>query len=146
MVARKPPAKKKRVVRKKPAATEWTEGRKKAFITSVLRSGFRKWPNKFLVLKEAAVGKRINKSSNRLAEHYVCAKCKEEFPQKEIQIDHIKPIVGVEGFISWDKFIEGLFCDKENLQALCSECHKLKSKLENEERVKVRQSKGEEHA
>jgi 5-methylcytosine-specific restriction endonuclease McrA len=133
---------KRTVAKKKPAvrkpATEWTEGRKKAFITSLLRSGFRKFPPKSLVLKAAAVGKKINTKTKRVAEHYVCNGCKEHFPQKDVQVDHIDPVVGKEGFVSWDRFIDRLFCPKENLQVLCSECHTEKSRKENEERVKVR--------
>jgi hypothetical protein len=44
--------------------------------------------------------------------------------------------VGKEGFLSWDIFIERLFCGIENLQILCSECHKVKTKKETLERKK----------
>jgi 5-methylcytosine-specific restriction endonuclease McrA len=69
----------------------------------------------------------INPKSGRLAKKYRCASCKELFTSINIDVDHIKPIVGPEGFTTWDKFIENLFCPVENLQTLCKACHKAKT-------------------
>ena len=113
---------------------EWTEGRRNSFITSVLRRGFTKWPYKFEALNNAKIGKKINADTGRLAEHYECSSCKGHFPGKSVEVDHILPIVPVSGWNSWDSFIDGLFCPISNLQVICKECHKKKSKLENEER------------
>lgn len=108
--------------------SEWTAGKFRTFITGVLRSGFRKYPSKYETLKEASVGKQINKKTNRLAEHYRCAECKQVFPAKEVQCDHVSPVVDpIEGFVNWDVYIKRMFCGKENLQILCSTCHDKKS-------------------
>lgn len=116
---------------------EWTEGRLRSFITSTIRSGFRRYPPKFEVLKEAFTGKKTNTSSGRIASHYRCAKCQEEFPSKQVQVDHIDPVVDPKvGFISWDEFIKRLFCGSNNLQVLCLQCHLEKSKQEKEKRIK----------
>lgn len=70
-----------------------------------------------------------------MAAHYTCAECKYEFPAKEVQVDHISPVVvPSEGFVSWDKFITRLFCDKQNLQVLCKPCHKNKTAEEKKAR------------
>ena len=106
----------------------WTEGRKKSFITSILRGGFRKYPPKYVTLKDAFVGKKKNEKTGRIGSHYKCAKCKGVFPTKEVQIDHIKPVVDPKvGFIGWDIFIERLFCVSSNLQVLCLDCHTVKT-------------------
>lgn len=116
---------------------EWTEGRRRSFITSVLRAGSRKWPPKYKTLEQACVGTRTNEKTGRLAKHYKCAKCLDSFPAKEIDIDHIDPIVPVEtGFTTWDDFIKRLFCPVEQLQALCRVCHKEKSASERIRRNK----------
>jgi len=116
-------------------ATSWTEGRLKAFVTSVLRAGTRRYPPKFQTLSEAYVGQRLNTKTNREGKHYLCALCEGEFPAKEVVVDHIEPVVHPEqGFISWDVFIERLFCKKENLQVLCVGCHKIKSYNESQQR------------
>ena len=77
---------------------DWTEGRRKSFITSVLRSGYRRWPPKYETLKEAQSGKKENVKTKRIAMHYKCNSCKEDFPAKEVQVDHIEPVVDSKGF------------------------------------------------
>ena len=112
---------------------EWTPARKKAFVVSVLRSGTRRWPPKFLTLEEAKTSKKINPKSGRLAQFFRCNICKEEFPAKEIQVDHIVPAVDpTTGFTTWDSFVENLYCDKDNLQAACVSCHSAKTKKEKD--------------
>lgn len=52
-----------------------------------------------------------------------------------MEVDHIKPVVDPqEGFVSWDEFINRLFCEKDNLQALCKTCHKIKTAKEKKKR------------
>jgi len=109
----------------------WTEGRLKAFITSNIRNGFRRYPAKYETLKAALVGKKINKKTKRLCAHYRCNKCKEEYPSSEVQVDHKKPVVDPKkGFIDWNTYIARLFCDAKNLQVLCKPCHLIKTAKE----------------
>ena len=116
--------------------TRWTDGRLRSFITSTIRSGFRRYPAKYEALDLAKVGKKVNESSGRLAEHYRCNECKGDFPATQIHVDHILPIVSPEeGFISWDSFINNLFCKVEDLQILCKSCH-INGKTKEENRVR----------
>lgn len=109
----------------------WTPGRYKTFITSVLRAGSRKWPPRFQTLNEAKTEKKVNERTGRLAQHFRCASCQQEFPATGVQIDHKIPVVSPEtGFTTWDDFIARLFCEKENLQCLCTGCHDIKTKKE----------------
>jgi len=110
---------------------EWTLARFNSFITSILRSGSRRWGPKYTTLAAAKQGKQINKSSGRLAEHYRCASCLSDFPAKQVQVDHIIPM-GVGR--SWDDFINELYCEADNLQVLCKECHAKKTKLERKKK------------
>lgn len=111
--------------------SNWTEGRLKSFITSTLRGAFRKFPPKYETLKEAYVGIRHNGKTKRDGKHYRCAGCSGEFPTSEVNVDHIIPVVDPKyGFQGWDVFISRLFCSKDNLQVLCSNCHDLKTKEE----------------
>ena len=110
---------------------QWTDGRIRSFIVSVLRAGARKWPPKYETLAEAYTGKKLNPKTNREGKHYLCNYCNEDFPAKEVQVDHINPVVDpITGFTTWDDYIKRLFCDKANLQVLCTTCHKEKSKKE----------------
>lgn len=106
---------------------QWTLARFNSFVTSILRSGSRRWPPKYQVLNEAKTTKKINESTNRLAQHFLCAGCGTDYPAKQVQVDHIIPI-GYDK--SWDEWINGLFCERTNLQVLCLQCHKVKTQLE----------------
>jgi 5-methylcytosine-specific restriction endonuclease McrA len=109
----------------------WSKARIHAFIVSVLRAGTRRWPPKFETMHEAKTEKRKNQATGRQAQHYACAECKEDFPAKQVQVDHKKPVVDPKrGFVDWNTYIERLFCDKKNFQVLCLECHKVKTKKE----------------
>ncbi len=117
---------------------EWTEGRYRSFITSTLRGGMRRWPPKWKALKEAELGRKTNKKSGKLAMHYRCACCKDEYTAKDVQVDHMEPVVNpTTGFVSWDVYIDRMFCEKSNLQVLCTTCHKVKTKEEKNESTRV---------
>ena len=79
---------------------------------------------KILKWIEAQTGKKVNALTKRMGMHYKCKSCKNEYPAKQVQVDHIKPVVDTKiGFTSWDEFIERLYCSKDNLQVLCKMCH-----------------------
>lgn len=110
---------------------EWTQARFNSFIKSALRAASARWPPRYKSLKKASVGKKINWKTGRIAEHYKCNSCMKEFPAKEVQIDHIHPIISpVTGFTTWDEVIKNMFCEEENLQVLCILCHKEKTTAE----------------
>jgi cytochrome c553 len=113
---------------------QWTEARFNSFIKGALRSASQRWPPKYEKLNEAFVGKQINKSTGRLAKHFKCASCHEDFPQKEIEVNHITPVVPVSGFDSWDGVVERLFCEKDGLEVVCKTCHRSITNKENKER------------
>lgn len=106
---------------------QWTEARYESFIRSTLRSGSRRWPPKWEVLKDAFSRTGVNPKTKRTAKLYLCAQCKEENSSKDVQVDHVEPIGPTK---TWDEFIERLFCEKDNLQVLCKPCHKKKTKEE----------------
>lgn len=77
---------------------------------------------------------------------YLCAICKHTVPAsikvdgrriKNIHVDHIYPIVDPNvGFQGWDVMVDRMFCEQDNLQALCEECHTAKT---NEEKAIAKQ-------
>lgn len=114
-------------VRKEYNGGVWTEGRFRGFITSALRGSMRRWPPKWETLRDARVGRKLNKKTGRKALHFRCASCRKEFPQNRVQVDHK---IAIGKCLTWDEFIEKLFCEKDNLQVLCKVCHKKKTKKE----------------
>lgn len=108
----------------------WTEARYKSFVVGNLRQSSRKWPPIGECLKAARVARG----------EYLCAGCGEVVPAttkvdgkrvKNVHVDHINPIVNpATGWVSFDSFINGLFCEPENLQVLCEVCHTIKTNNE----------------
>lgn len=122
---------------KKRNGGEWTEARFKSFVTSALRAASRRWPPKYKALKEAFAGRKVNAKTGKLAMHYTCAACKKLYVATDVQVDHIKPVVDPKkGFVSWDVYINRMFCEIEDLQVMCKPCHKIKTDQEKLERKK----------
>lgn len=97
----------------------------------------KRFPPKWKASKAAMVGRMVNERTGRLAEHYKCAACEGFFVARDVQVDHIKPVVDPDkGFKDWWTYINRLYCEKENLQVLCKECHKAKTNEERKARKK----------
>jgi len=130
------PLKLYQVTDKKRNGGEWTEARFKSFVTSALRAASRRWPPKYKALKEAFVARKVNAKTGKMAMHYNCAVCQKLYVASDVQVDHIKPVVDPKkGFISWDDFINRIFCEIENLQVMCRSCHSVKTQAEKKERT-----------
>ena len=99
-----------------------------------LRNASQKWPPRYSVLSKACLGQRINPKSGRMAKFYKCNKCLKAFVGKDVQVNHIQPVIPVSGFDSWDGVVERMFCEEQGLEVLCIPCHKQVTKQENDER------------
>ncbi len=99
-----------------------------SFIRSALRQKSRWWkPITECKLK----AKRTYKGTNKRQKfEYQCATCKNWFPEKQINVDHIKPAGSLNCAQDLPGFVERLFCEIDNLQVLCEKCHDVKTKLE----------------
>ena len=118
-------------------SNQWTEARYTSFVKSALRKA--RWPVKYEVLKDAQVGKKINAASGRIAMHFKCEECKGGFPQKQVAVDHISPVVDPAiGFKDWNTFIDRLFIEKGGYQVLCKPCHQIKCNEEKDVATKRR--------
>lgn len=116
---------------------QWTIARYNSFVKGALRSASQRWPPKYQTLNEACIGQKINPTSGRLAKFYTCNACKEAFPAKLVEVNHIIPVVPVTGFDDWNGVIERMFCEKEHLEVVCKVCHKSITKQENNSRKKI---------
>ena len=114
----------------------WTDARMRSFIVSTIRGGFGRYPNKYNVLKNAFVSKKVNKDTGRKSAHYRCASCKGIFPSAKVAVDHISPVVDpATGFVDWNTYVDRMFCSESGLQVLCEVCHTQKTKEEREQRT-----------
>ena len=114
-----------------------TNSKLKSWLISGLRRMTMRYPPRNEALRAAKTEKKINEKTGRMAQHYRCAGCLQEFPLSKMRADHIEPVVCPhKGFVDWNTYIERMFCVKENLQAICIGCHKMKSDEEKEKRKK----------
>lgn len=73
----------------------------------------------------------------RGGKQYICNECEKCFGSRLVQVDHIKPVVPLNmkaQDMSLDTYIRRLWCALSNLQVLCTECHKAKTKIEKSKR------------
>lgn len=117
---------------------QWTEARMNSFIKGALRSASVKWPPRYTTLHDACVGTRVNRKTGRMAKHYRCSRCQGDFPGKDVEVNHITPVVPVDGFDSWDGVIKRMFCEKDGLELVCKPCHKEITAEENNKRKKAK--------
>lgn len=67
-----------------------------------------------------------------------------DYPQAiagRMDVDHIDPVIPVEDSgkdKDWNKIINRLFCEEDNMQSVCSKCHLEKTKKERSERACIR--------
>ncbi len=123
-----------------------SEAEFRSFIISTLRKASVYWKPKNIAIWRARIRRGV----------YKCELCGTEWPvslpplpwrkrkRKNIQADHLEPAVPITGWESYDSFIERLFVEASEYQAICWECHsweKGKTKKENEERRKFKTKK-----
>jgi 5-methylcytosine-specific restriction endonuclease McrA len=99
-----------------------------SFIRSALRQKSRWWKP---ISQAKAKAKRSYKGPlKRQKFEYQCAECLQWFPDKEINVDHIIPAGTLRCANDLPGFVERLFCEVDNLQVLCQDCHDIKTKEE----------------
>ena len=106
-----------------------------SFIRSSLRRRTMVWlPIKQCKLKAKRPYKGISK---RQKFEYKCNVCKLYFPEKEVSVDHIKPVGTLTCANDLPQFVENLFCEEHNLQTICSKCHDAKTLKEKQSKKKT---------
>jgi hypothetical protein len=103
----------------------------RAWLMSALRKASRFWSPARECLTKARVTRGI----------YKCNLCSSQVGPKEIKVDHIDPVIPVEGFKDWDEVINRLFCEESGYQAICKTCHDAKTFAENELRRSCKKEK-----
>lgn len=127
---------KKKTVKRTPRAKSvkvrnagtMTESAFWSFIRSALRQKSRWW--KPITECKMKARRAYKGPSKRQKFEYQCNSCKAWFPEKQINVDHIKPAGSLNCKEDLAGFVERLFCELDNLQVLCESCHDVKTKLE----------------
>ena len=114
---------KKRNIDRPYCGGEWTKARFFQFIRTALRGASSRWKPKYQCVKFAETAKIVNRKTGRIAMHYQCSRCYNEFPRKEINVDHIVPVGSLNSFEDLPDFTRRLFCERNGLRVLCISCH-----------------------
>lgn len=96
------------------------------FTMQSLRRATYRWPFGHMAMKRQHIDRGL----------YQCESCKGSFGPKEINKDHVEPVIPVTGFKSWDETIKRMFCKSTEYQILCLDCHDSKTLVENQMRIK----------
>lgn len=100
------------------------------FIRSALRQKSRWWKP---ITECKMKSRRVYKGSNKRQKfEYQCNTCKKWYPEKQINVDHIVGAGSLNCSADLSGFIERLFCEQDNLQVLCYDCHNEKTQLEKQ--------------
>jgi 5-methylcytosine-specific restriction endonuclease McrA len=127
---------------------KWTEAQMRGFIMGCLRRGH--WPPKREVLNSQFVKRGPSPISGRACNLHKCECCGELFPKTNRQADHIEPVVPLNGrwgdatsFLgyNWNEVMMRMFVDSGKLQAISKDCHKAKTKQENQQRKAIKQER-----
>lgn len=122
-----------KVIKTRNAGT-FTEGAFWVFIRNSLRRRSIVWKPISLCRERA---KRVYTGPNKRQKYeYQCNLCKKWFKGTEVAVDHIKPVGSLRGAEDLPKFVEGLFCEIENLQCICKTCHDSKTLIDNQNNKK----------
>ena len=95
--------------------------RVKNFAIAALRRASYRWPYRNLALKAAKVARGL----------YKCNICARQIKRKELQLDHIEPVVPVTGYTTLDDYATRLFVFAHGWQTICVHCHDFKTAEEN---------------
>lgn len=117
---------------------KWVE---QAVVISAMRRAFRRYPAYKQCLDNAKteyfIPSKHGKQLRRV--NFECSVCHQKFPRKLIDIDHASAVVDpLVGFVDYNTYALRLFCNLDNLAAMCKNCHKEKSKHEAATRAKTR--------
>lgn len=111
----------KKKVDKPRNAGSMTESAFWSMIRSTLRRRSMFWKPVQQVKKEAS--RPYTGENKRIKFEYQCSICGEWHFGKDIEVDHIIPAGTLTCAEDLPSFVEKLFCEKDGLRVLCSDCH-----------------------
>jgi 5-methylcytosine-specific restriction endonuclease McrA len=107
-------------------------------VLNAIRKSFTKNSPEYAAILNKSLAKAVGPKGGA---RYHCAKCKNVFQRKEVQIDHISPMIPV-GVSPVNMTLEEVYRRcwvlSGQLQVLCKECHSAKSKIENKARREIK--------
>lgn len=124
----------------------WTAAYFRGLVRGALRKIYFRWPGKKIAFDRVRVEvpgtTKSGKPTKRPGVWYKCQQCgvlgKAQVGKtnpkgyKRMWCDHIEPVVPLDRYPDWREYIERLFCDPDNFEILCDDCHHVKSQAERQ--------------
>lgn len=92
----------------------------------------------------ASLIQHIDPKRPRVTKWSLCPICKVKTPAYLMEIDHKSPVIRIteaSADLDANTLVDRIWCEPDNLMAICKSCHKVKSKLESRERTKHKREK-----
>lgn len=109
----------------------------KQLIKSALRRAFSRSDLRKRLVESTQVTNYTDGTRPRVKKWSICPFCNKYTPTYLIEVDHIDPVIpyglSIEDVAVYG-LIYGIFCEQENLQALCVDCHEGKTAAERDYR------------
>ena len=93
---------------------------------------------------ELTVVQHEDKTRPRVKTWCKCPSCLEFVPKSYLQVDHIEPIIRLNESLDdldWNTIIDRVWCEENNLVAICKPCHETKTKAEAKERRRLKKER-----
>lgn len=113
-------------------------------IKGALRRVFSRSDLRREALASARVEGYTDPERKRVTKWGKCTECKAMTPLYLLEIDHKIPVVPIDSSLeemTWDELVNRIWCDINNLKAVCKSCHRVKSALETKERRRIKKEK-----
>lgn len=117
--------------------------KEKAFVKGALRRVFSRSELRKQVLDKSRVNHH-DPTRPRVTKWSKCPECKDYVPTYLMEVDHISPVQRITetlADLTIEQLVYRIWCEEDNLVAICKPDHKAKSKAENAERHKYKKSK-----
>lgn len=108
--------------------------KERGLLKGAIRRVFSRSDLRRSVVEKSQVKGVVNAKRPRVKKWSKCSLCKELIATYQIVVDHIDPIIAVNGSLEnmdWDEVINKTWCVIDNLQAICLICHGKKTIIEN---------------
>ena len=119
----------------------------RSFLINMIRKKSMYWKPIGEARRNSRDGAIINEKTGRSNIAAKCSQCSKRVLEKEIKIDHIKPVVplsppaeGANTFLGydWTEVMRNAFAENGGYQALCKECHQVLTNWERAERKRLK--------
>ncbi len=108
--------------------------KEQGLIKGALRRVFSRSEIRRKIITKSVMPGYIDVTRPRVKTWCLCAICGKPNPKSYMVADHLLPVININETLSdldWNTLIDRLWCEESNLQAVDTDCHKIKTKEEN---------------